>query len=112
MSKPEQRPDLRSLPDMVLDGDEPVFNAPWEAQAFALTLGLYEKGLFGWEEWAASLSAEIHSGVERDYYRHWLVALEQLVAKKQLTSPQDIDAREQAWHDAAARTPHGEPIEL
>ena len=112
MSASETRPDLRHLPNLVLDGDEPVFSAPWEAQAFALTLNLYDKGLFGWDEWAASLSAEIHSGVERDYYRHWLVALEKLVAEKQLTSLQDIEAREQAWHEAAARTPHGEPIEL
>ena len=112
MSKSEHRPDLRQLPDMVLDGDEPVFSVPWEAQAFALTLSLYNKGLFGWDEWAASLSAEIHGGIERDYYRHWLAALEKLLAAKQLTSLQDIEAREQAWHNAAARTPHGEPIEL
>ncbi|MEP1209616.1 MAG: nitrile hydratase accessory protein [Rhizobiaceae bacterium] len=112
MSKPNPHPDLKSLPDMVLDGDEPVFNAPWEAQAFAMTVRLHENGLFGWDEWAECLSAEIHSGIERDYYSHWLAALEKLVAKKQLTSPQDIEAREQAWHAAAARTPHGEPIEL
>lgn len=112
MSRAETRPDLRQLPDMVLDGDEPVFNEPWEAQAFALTVSLYDKGLFGWDEWAASLSSEIHGGEERSYYRHWLVALEKLVAAKELTSLQNIDDREEAWHAAAARTPHGEPIKL
>jgi len=97
---------------MVLDSDEPVFSAPWEAQAFAMTVRLYENGLFSWDEWAGYLSTEIHSGTERDYYCHWLVALEKLVAEKRLTSLEDIETREQAWHDAAARTPHGEPIEL
>lgn len=97
---------------MVLDGDEPVFSAPWEAQAFAMTVRLYENGLFGWDEWAAYLSTEIHGGVERDYYRHWLAALERLVSDKQLTSLEDIETREKAWHAAAARTPHGDPIEL
>ena len=112
MSRPNTQPDLRQLPDMELDGDEPVFSEPWEAQAFALTVSLYDKGLFGWDEWAASLSSEIHSGEDRSYYRHWLVALEKLVAAKQLTSLQAIDDREKAWHAAAARTPHGEPIKL
>ena len=107
------KPDLQNLPEIALDdGNEPVFNAPWEAQAFAMTVRLHEKGLFGWDEWANYLSAEIHGGTERDYYRHWLVALEKLVADKQLTSLEDIETREQAWHDAAARTPHGEPIKL
>ncbi len=105
-------PELRQLPDMVLDGDEPVFNEPWEAQAFAMTVSLYEKGQFTWDEWASALTAEIHSGEIRDYYRHWLIALEKLVTAKNLTSAGALNQREQDWHDAAARTPHGEPIEL
>ncbi len=112
MSKSELQPDLTSLPDIVLDDGEPVFDAPWEAQAFAMTVRLFENGLFTWNEWASSLSAEIHGGIEREYYRHWLCALEKLVAEKQIMSLSDIDSRERAWHDAAARTPHGEPIEL
>ena len=37
------------------DDGEPVFREPWEAQAFAMTLALYERGLFTWTEWAAAL---------------------------------------------------------
>ena len=37
----------------------PVFREPWEAQAFAMTLALYERGLFTWPEWAATLAEEI-----------------------------------------------------
>nr|MBX2838405.1 nitrile hydratase subunit beta [Gammaproteobacteria bacterium] len=48
----------------------------------------------------------------RDYYQHWLHALESLVAKKQLTSSKALLDRKAEWHEAAARTPHGEPIEL
>jgi nitrile hydratase accessory protein len=108
----EDKPDLSTLPGMVLDDDEPVFNEPWEAQAFALTLNLHERRQFTWDEWAAALSEQIHCGIERDYYRHWLAALETLVAEKRLMSVGDIEAREQSWHDAAAQTPHGEPIVL
>lgn len=106
------KPDLQALEGMALEDNEPVFQEPWEAQAFAITVNLYENGKFTWDEWAKALSHEIHSGEERDYYRHWLVALEKLVASKNLTSSDDLKQREQAWHDAAARTPHGEPIEL
>jgi len=41
------------------DEDGPVFREPWEAQAFALTLTLYDRGLFQWPEWAAILGDEI-----------------------------------------------------
>ena len=104
--------DLHTLEGMVLDGDEPVFNEPWEAQAFAMTIALHKKNAFTWDEWAAALSAEIHSGQQREYYSHWLSALEKLVASKGMTTSTALKTREREWHQAAARTPHGEAIEL
>lgn len=100
------------LPGITLADDEPVFNEPWEAQAFAMAVALHKKGLFTWTEWADALSTEIHGPTERDYYRHWLCALEKLTAQKQAVSPLELQKREDDWHRAAARTPHGEPIEL
>jgi len=96
----------------VLDGNEPVFGEPWEAQAFGLTIESYDRGLFTWEEWATALSGQIHGGEGLPYYRHWLIALENLMEEKNITSADALKKREQEWHDAAARTPHGEPIEL
>ena len=97
----------------------PVFRAPWEAQAFALTLALHERGLFTWSEWAAALAAEIRGAQERGdpddgsaYYRHWLAAVERLVAAKGVTSAANLTARQAAWDRAAHATPHGEPILL
>lgn len=104
--------DLTSLPGMILVDDEPVFNEPWEAQAFAMTIDLHQKGAFTWTEWAHALSTQIHSSEQRSYYQHWLCALEHLVADKQLASTDALLARKTAWHEAAARTPHGEAIEL
>ena len=48
-----------ALPDLPQDEDGPVFREPWEAQAFAMTLALHERGLFRWPEWAAALAVEI-----------------------------------------------------
>jgi len=106
------KPDITQLPNIQLDGDEPVFDAPWKAQAFAIALNLYQNGCFDWNDWADALSREIHSGEERSYYAHWLVALEKIVAAKKLTTADALEDRRQAWHDAAARTPHGAAITL
>jgi nitrile hydratase accessory protein len=97
----------------------PVFSAPWEAQALALTLALHEHGLFTWTEWAAALAAEIKRAQEAGdaddgttYYRHWLAAIERLAAEKGVTSAAALAERRDAWDRAAHATPHGRPILL
>lgn len=107
---------LRGLRDPAA---EPVFHAPWEAQAFALAAALLERGLVTKAEWATMLGAEIRraqaSGdpdTGETYYHHWLAALERLVAEKRLAEPALLARTRDAWRHAAARTPHGTPIEL
>lgn len=106
-------------PGMPRDADGPVFNAPWEAQAFAMTLALHERGLFTWSEWAETLAAQIAAAqaagdpdTGETYYRHWLAALETLVARKGASSGDELARYRHAWDHAADRTPHGQPIEL
>lgn len=91
--------------------EEPVFNEPWEAQAFAMVVKLNERGMFTWNEWAETLSTEIKS-VEKPYYEHWLAALEKIVEAKGLMSNAERLDRIDAWDRAAHATPHGQPIEL
>lgn len=101
-------------------GDEgPVFREPWEAQAFAMAVALQEGGVFTWGEWAAALGAEIkRAQAEGDpdtgttYYRHWLAALERIVAEKGIANGSALARYRDAWDHAASRTPHGTPIEL
>ena len=107
------------VPGIPHDADGPVFREPWEAQAFAMTLALHQRGLFTWPEWAAALAAEIkraQAGGDPDtgetYYRHWLAALERLVAERGVTDAATLARYRAAWDRAADRTPHGVPIEL
>jgi nitrile hydratase accessory protein len=107
------------VPGVPQDEDGPVFREPWEAQAFAMTLALYDRGLFTWPEWAATLSAEIKRAqaagdpdTGETYYRHWLNALERMVAEKNVTDPATLKRYYEAWDHACDRTPHGKPIEL
>ena len=109
-------PDLAALPALPRDDEGPVFRAPWEAQAFGMTLALYERGLFAWKEWADRLSVEIAAARDRDdgsrYYELWLAALEKLVADKGWVLGPELAQRSDDWAQAAAETPHGKPIEL
>jgi nitrile hydratase accessory protein len=78
---------LPELPGMPRNADGPVFNAPWEARAFAMVLALHERGLFTWPQWSQALARQIDIAREagdadlgHDYYRYWLKALETLVS--------------------------------
>ena len=96
-------------PDIV---PERPFDEPWQAQAFAMAVALNERGLFGWDEWAAALSQALADEPERPYWRSWLTALERLAAAKGVTDAATLKARAVAWREAADATPHGAPIVL
>ena len=55
-------------------------------------------------------------GIPRDtgetYYRHWLRALERIVAEKGVTDAATLSRYRDAWDHAAERTSHGMPIVL
>lgn len=116
--------DLSTCPGLPMgqaEADEasPVFAEPWQAQAFAMTLQLHQRGLFTWPEWAAALSAQIglaqqagDADLGNTYYAHWLAALEALVAAKGAAPADELARCARAWDHAAERTPHGQPIVL
>ncbi len=113
------RADLDALPALPRDDEGPVFAEPWQAQAFAMTLRLYEQGAFTWPEWTEALSGEIRAARDRGnpdlgdtYYEHWLAALEKLTMGKGLVAGPEMEQRKEDWRRAYLNTPHGQPIEL
>jgi len=110
---------IATVPGIPRDREGPVFREPWEAQAFAMAVALHERGLFGWSEWTAVLGDEIKRAQDsgdpdtgETYYRHWLAALERIVAEKGVTDAAALARYRDAWDHAADRTPHGMPILL
>ena len=94
--------------------DGRAFAEPWQAHAFALTLQLHERGLFTWPEWADALAAQIAAARARGdadlgdtYYRHWLAALEAIVAAKGATTADELARTRDAWERAVRRTSYG-----
>jgi nitrile hydratase accessory protein len=122
LNEPDPTADAKrvaALPRLPRDSEGPVFAEPWQAQAFALAVKLSEEGHFTWSEWAATLGEEITRAqaagdpdLGTTYYRHWLAALERLVAEKGVASAALLGRYRDAWDRAADRTPHGSPIEL
>ena len=111
--------DLGALPALPRDAEGPVFKAPWEAQAFAMTLSLHARGVFTWREWADALAAQLAAAAAAGtpdegthYYEHWLAALEKLAAAKKVFAEPELEQRVGEWDAAARSTPHGKPIEL
>lgn len=112
-------PDLAALSGVPGDADGPVFAEPWQAQAFSLAVRLSETGCFTWPEWAATLADVLKEAAARGepddgshYFDHWLVALERIVAAKDLVAYAELKARKQDWEAAYLATPHGQPVEL
>lgn len=94
----------------------PVFAEPWQAQAFALTVHLHERGVFDWREWAACLSRRVHEEGRAqdgsDYFEAWVGALCDLLEQKGVADAATVLDMQLSWQRAAIATPHGQPIEL
>ena len=98
---------------------EPVFQEPWHAQLFALTVYLNEKGHFDWPDWAASFSEVLkRHGLQKelnggdDYFQAWLATLEAFLEERELTNAGDVAELKRAWEQAYLSTPHGDPVRL
>lgn len=106
-------------PLLLRDEYGPVFSEPWEAQAFAIAVQMAAEGYFTWTEWTTVLGEQLQAAVRRGepddgsrYFEHWVTALEQLAADKNLTDLTALSERKEAWADAYHHTPHGQPVGL
>jgi nitrile hydratase accessory protein len=95
-----------------LQEGEPVFQAPWEARAFAMTLALFEQGQYSWKEFQEILIDEIESSAASGeeggdtspaYYEHWLSAVEQLLRRKGVIISGQLETRASELSAAPSR---------
>ena len=94
-----------------------AFEAPWQAQLFAMTVAASEAGLFPWSEWAEIFGAELAArGDAADgnegYYAAWLAAFSSLLDRLGHADDPQVAALARAWQAAARATPHGQAITL
>ena len=93
-----QPPKLADLPLLPRDESGPKFAEPWQAQAFAVVVGLTEAGKISTKEWADHLGTVLKEAeargeydTGRHYYDHWLTALERLVVAKNMTDWHELE---------------------
>ena len=60
----------QAVPSIPRDADGPVFREPWEAQAFAMTLALHERGLFTWARMGGGARRRNQARARRGRSRH------------------------------------------
>lgn len=102
-----------------MSAPEPVFEAPWHAQVFALTVHLNEAGHFNWPDWAQRFGATLaRHGLDRDlgggddYFTAWLETLESYLTELGMAQPGAVNTLRDRWEAAYLATPHGEPVTL
>ena len=99
-------------------GKDFIFSEPWQAELFAITLNLHEKGLFNWASWTEKLGGSLKrdKNTSKDdlehYFLSWLSALEETLLEKKVTELTKIVTIEKAWKDAISKTPHGKKVEI
>lgn len=92
---------------------ELVFAQPWQSRAFGMAVMLSEAGVFTWSQFQAALIARIAhwqpaptEGAHWNYYRHWLGALEDVLAGCGAVPADDVTARARALAQRPAGHDH------
>ena len=96
-----------------------VFEMPWHAEIFAMTVLLHKEGVFSWPDWTERFSdALARAGAHRDligsndYYNVWLDTFVKFIAEQGVANEPAIDFVSEKWKNAYLRTPHGMPVIL
>ncbi|MEF8888287.1 MAG: nitrile hydratase accessory protein [Haloarculaceae archaeon] len=86
--------------------DDVVFDAPWQARAFALTVALRREGDFPWEAFQTRLVEELEASeedstaaenTEAAYYDAWLTAFERLLLEAEVLDDEELTERVAAF---------------
>ena len=60
-----------------------IFSEPWQAELFAITLNLHQRGVFEWDDWTECLGRSLKRRKNKNkedlenYFAKWLYALEE-----------------------------------
>lgn len=83
---------------------ELTFAEPWQGRVFGLTMALVDRGAISYDRFREQLIARISSweqthpgGGDFSYYRCWLEALEQELARQRLVDDAELAARAAAF---------------
>ncbi|WOD39615.1 nitrile hydratase accessory protein [Nodosilinea sp. E11] len=98
MSNPPPPSPSTVCPGFSPDDQTLVFNAPWEAKAFAIVNHLATDQHCTWSEWTEYLVNEISTTDQEapgsvTYYEQWVIACEKMLMAKGLIDAQGINSK-------------------
>jgi nitrile hydratase accessory protein len=74
---------------------ELVFEEPWQGRVFGMAVALHEQGAYEWDEFRQVLIAHVAAAESRGgpfvYYETWLATFEEILSKKGLVAPDDLE---------------------
>lgn len=91
MNGPHDLGGQHGLGPIELEHDEPLFHAPWERRAFALTLAMGARG-----DWNIDMSRHAREDqhpvqyLSSSYYQIWLAGLERLMLERGLVTEEEL----------------------
>ncbi|WP_321954158.1 nitrile hydratase accessory protein [Paraburkholderia bannensis] len=110
---------LERKDNTVTCGPEKPFSLPWQAELFATTVHLTQRGGIEWKEWVEVFSEMISKSpqqgdetVDDAYFRQWAMAFENLLIARGITSSSDIDETQEHWFRSYINTPHGNAVKF
>ena len=82
---------MQGFGPVVAEPDEPVFHAPWEGRAFALTVLGFSLGAWNVDAWRHQLERTPPADYLRiSYYERWLLGLTELLVEKGLVTREEL----------------------
>jgi nitrile hydratase accessory protein len=116
---------LRQLPHaerIPHESNDEAFDAPWELRALALGIAAHYAGRYAWKDFQRALISSIREWETSkvhwpwQYYERWLVAMESLLAERDVVSREELDSRTQVVlntpRDASHQRRHPEPVAI
>lgn len=95
--------------------EAPAFDAPWQAQAYAMSQVLIERGRIAPADWSAALGAAIRrrlAGGAPDTTETYFEAVAEALETVLAVADDEIARIADAWRQAYETTPHGKPVRL
>ena len=94
-------------------------NEPWQGQLYAITLAIFDKGIFTKQEFMLtfrknySIKMKLHSfDYESDFFLVWLASLESIIVELKFGVRAELIGLKNKWRTAFLRSQHGKPINI
>jgi hypothetical protein len=93
MNGPHDMGGMHNMGPILIEEDEPVFHAEWEAKVFAMSFATFGNYFPVDETRHASERMPPGEYLSSSYYERWLYALELLITEHNLVTPAEIEER-------------------